>query len=168
MHRFNVVLGLDPGNVKTGIVALKIFEDDFIVNSEILLSGHLDNSEILEILKGYHYNWSFIETIEGRNNRVGKTVFDTLFWIGRFYERIIEEASHTPNTVRRFYPRHIWQYIAGRPNSNDSDIKKGLERLYGDKFTFNNSHERAAMAVLGYGWDNRLEKLGVDISDKMS
>lgn len=81
-----IILGIDPGNEKSGIVVYNSTK----IKIEFL--AHMDNDEVIENLRGNFTieknKWDLvaIEDIECMGFRVGKTTFDTCKWIGRFQE----------------------------------------------------------------------------------
>jgi len=81
------VLGIDPGTDSSGVV-LYDKDDKFVI-----FSDEMQNSELLDELRTQWINGystddveCAIEDIEGMGQIVGKSVFETCIWIGRFIE----------------------------------------------------------------------------------
>jgi len=81
------IIGIDPGQDKSGYV---VYDS---VAEMVEYAGHLDNGLVLNSLRGcYSEYFPFcedmvtIEGIEPMGLNVGKSVFETCVWIGRFQE----------------------------------------------------------------------------------
>jgi len=77
-----MILAIDPGTEKSGYVILN--------GMEILSSGIVDNENMLDILDVYKEVKNVelvVEMVASYGMAVGKTVFETCVWIGRFIER---------------------------------------------------------------------------------
>jgi len=90
-----LIVGIDPGSTSSGVV---IFDVDFF---KIVLAEEFNNEQLLKVLRGFPYNIEveskfifdirdmedlYIEDIEGMGLSVGRSVFETAKWIGRFSE----------------------------------------------------------------------------------
>ena len=83
-----IVLGIDPGTNSSGWVLYDTegVSDDFIVDA-----GDDDNDDVLKMIQRQSSDRNFydhmaIEEMEGMGFAVGKTVFETAIWIGRFIQ----------------------------------------------------------------------------------
>lgn len=82
------VLGVDPGTRMSGML---LYDTD---TEEVLHSEEVDNKDLLDALRSAKLCGVFdtgdielaIEDIEGMGLMVGKDVFETCIWIGRFIE----------------------------------------------------------------------------------
>lgn len=77
------LLAIDPGNVETGWVVI----DE---NYKLLQFGKTPNEDLLFWLKRTPFDRVVIEMVASYGMPVGKTVFDTCVWIGRFTQAIYE------------------------------------------------------------------------------
>lgn len=82
-----MVLGIDPGSVHSGVV---LYDED---RAKVISSGDVDNDTLLNVLRlGFWGSFVLtdcdlaIEDIEGMGQMVGRDVFETCVWIGRFIE----------------------------------------------------------------------------------
>jgi len=91
-----------------------------------------------------------IEMIASYGMAVGREVFETCVWIGRFIE-----AWHSPDDVRLIYRKDVKMYLCGTPRAKDANIRQALIDLLGPQGTKKQpgptygvkSHAWAALAV---------------------
>lgn len=76
------ILAIDPGNMESGYV---LVEHDGKEIRKVLDVGKVPNGEIFPVLCR-EYQHLAIEMVAGMGMPVGQEVFDTCFWIGRFWE----------------------------------------------------------------------------------
>lgn len=113
------ILAIDPGNIQSAYC---------IIDSETYkpyVHKKLDNQELLDILWGRSHNCDpvILEGISSYGGKVGKSIFDTLFWSGRFYEAASKTCFHAPDRILRVSVR---SHICGNVNHGDKDIRKAL------------------------------------------
>jgi hypothetical protein len=145
------VMAIDPGYE---ISAWVVFGD-----GRVVAHGIEPNAELLIrirswALTGDHCTTHVIEAIESFGMAVGREVFETVFWTGRFFEAI---SDHGP--VERMPRRMVKLHLCQSARAQDSNIRVALlDRfggsavavgtrkapgpLYGIK-----SHEWAALAI---------------------
>ena len=142
------ILAIDPGNEHSGYVILD--EDGSVFRAEIV-----SNENLLTLLKnGMDADLCAIEMIASYGMPVGKEVFETCVWIGRFKER----CSMPVHTV---YRKDIKLHLCGHPRAKDSNIRQALIDKLGQPGTKKNpgktygikSHLWAALAVAEYARD---------------
>jgi hypothetical protein len=146
-------IAIDPGNSQSGFVVL---EDD----GKVVTGGVAPNHGLAQNLShpSLPLDWCVIETVQGMGMPVGREVFETCVWIGRFMElfgalnvdRIYrgDVKLHLCGTKRAKDP-HVWQALLDRygPGKEKAVGKKSAPGpLYGIT-----SHQRAALAV-GVCW----------------
>lgn len=142
-----MILALDPGPQVTGWAALE--------GMRVLDTGVVLNEQVLQMLQtGIGLvAWPSevaIEMIASYGMPVGREVFETCVWIGRF-----QQAWHRPEAVRLVYRKDVKMHLCGTPRAKDPNVwqalldkigpvgtKKAPGPLYGVK-----SHARAAVAV---------------------
>lgn len=76
------ILAIDPGNMESGYV---IVEHDGKEIRKVLDVGKLPNDDMYNVFCS-PYDHLAIEMVAGMGMPVGQEVFDTCFWIGRFWE----------------------------------------------------------------------------------
>lgn len=145
------ILAIDPGNVQSAVV-----EWD---GEQVWYAKIIENNELLErIYNNMHIGDMVIEMIAGYGMPVGKEVFETVYWIGRFCEA-------WKGAFARVFRKDVKLHLCGSNRAKDSNIIQALKDKYGDKPTKNrpnpvyNGHklkkdEWQAFALAVYWWDN--------------
>lgn len=146
-----VTLGIDPGTTKS---AYAILDGD-----EIVGHGIEDNYELLSWFRGNLFkpepDLIGCEMIASMGMIVGKEVFETCRWIGRF-----QEAAK----LRRFeliYRKDIKMHLCKTMRSKDTHVRQALLARYGEQGTKKDkgatygikSHEWSALAVATFASD---------------
>lgn len=140
-----MILAIDPGTVQSGWC--------LYTGERVRDSGVLPNPEILTMIWCGHHAPGVtlaIEMIASYGMPVGKEVFETCVWIGRF-----QEAWPDLGKTRLVYRRDVKLHLCGSPRAKDGNIRQALldklgpvgtkkepGPLYGVK-----SHAWAAVAV---------------------
>ena len=137
-----VLLAIDPGTTQSGYCLL--------VNNKVSASGVQANEDMLRTVRASTADGLAIEMIASYGMPVGKEVFETCVWIGRF-----QEAWPELRTTRLVYRRDVKLHLCGSPRAKDANIRQALldklgplgtkaapGPLYGVK-----SHAWAAVAV---------------------
>lgn len=123
------VLAIDPGNIESAYC---------IIDSGTLSPIMFDktaNNNIMRIIKTpMGYDRSAIEMVACYGMPVGKEVFDTCVWIGRFAEAI-DRVSIDANFI---YRKDEKMHICGSMKAKDSNIIQALKDRFGDKGTKSN------------------------------
>lgn len=111
----SAILGIDPGNEKSGWVLLD--------SSGVCDSGVEVNSEICYWLSGAHVEAGFlaIERIQGYGMAVGREVFETCEWVGRFAQTW---NGHVPPLL--IYRREVKLYLCGSVAAKDANVRQAL------------------------------------------
>ena len=144
-----VLLAIDPGTTQSGFV---VFDGQRVIES-----GVHQNEEVLRLIAASQerrITSLAIEMIACYGMGVGREVFETCVWIGRF-----QQAWHDPGAVRLVYRREVKLHLCKSVKAKDAnvwvalvdkfggrDAAVGSQRaprpLYGAK-----SHARAALGV---------------------
>lgn len=114
------LLAIDPGTTHSGFVVLGG------IGPRPLNSGVYENGEMLALLKE-NRNPVAIEMIASYGMAVGKEVFETCVWIGRF----VQVAG--PDRVRLVYRKDVKMHLCGTPRAKDANIRQALIDRYGGK-----------------------------------
>jgi hypothetical protein len=138
----NLVLAIDPGQ----------FESGFVVWDGIkcLEGGITPNQEVLSRLATNSYPVA-CEMIASYGMAVGKSIFETCLWIGRFMQMAITHKQEWNFIFRQEAKLHLCM----SPRAKDSNIRQALVDRFGEPGTKNNpgplfgvrSHVWAALAV---------------------
>lgn len=107
------ILAIDPGDVYSGYCIV-----DYETYKPIEF-GKIMNEEIIEVIRTKEYDYAAIEMIASYGLVVGKNVFDTCVWIGRF----IQELNCSYEYV---YRREEKISICGSMKAKDTNIRHAL------------------------------------------
>ena len=114
-----LILAIDPGPVQSAYV---IWDGSSIIEKDLI-----DNHDLLDRF----YDWNqgsvgsamripmVIEQVRSYGMAVGATVFDTVFWTGRFYERWGDESVQMPRI-------EVKKHICHNGAAKDSNIIQAL------------------------------------------
>lgn len=111
------ILAIDPGNVYS---AYCIMDADTLKPLEF---GKVENEQLLmDILcRDAIADEAVIEMVASYGMAVGKEVFETVFWIGRYYEALSGMMQ-----VDRLYRLEEKQHICHDSRAKDSNIRQAL------------------------------------------
>lgn len=119
------ILAIDPGPVESGWCLM--------LDGMILQSGVDDNQALLAMLQGWELHMGdalAIEMIASYGMAVGREVFETCVWVGRF-----AQAWHQPNAVHLVYRRDVKLHLCGNAQAKDANIRQALLDLLGPQGT---------------------------------
>lgn len=133
-----MILGIDPGTEQSGVV---LFEDARVSATHVL-----PNHDLVLELRGNSlpYNIVAIEMMDSYGMPVGKEVFETLVWIGRFIE-----AAHGLTVVRKTR-REIKLHLCNNARAKDANIRQVLLDRVGKPGTKKN--RGPTYGVTGHCW----------------
>jgi hypothetical protein len=116
------IIALDPGTTQTGWCVL--------LGSKVVSSGIEPNTDVLARLR---FGWPHIgraqlaiEMIASYGMPVGREVFETCVWIGRFVQ-----AWPDPDAVRFVYRRDVKAHLCASQKAKDSHVWQAIVDLYG-------------------------------------
>lgn len=112
------LLAIDPGNIESAYV---IVDEDM----RIYEHGKLPNETLRMLItrRPEITNYS-IEMIASYGMAVGKEVFETCVWIGRFQETALHVNDHA--LIEYVYRREEKEHICHDSKANDSTIRRSL------------------------------------------
>lgn len=136
------ILAIDPGTEQSGWCVL----DSGIV----CFSGVDRNAVVLDSANRFDADFLAIEMIASYGMAVGKEVFETCRWVGRF-----QQAWHWPDDTRLIYRKDVKMHLCGTPRAKDANIRQALIDKLGPQGTKKapgptygvKSHAWAALAV---------------------
>ncbi|CDY79446.1 hypothetical protein BGLT_02227 [Caballeronia glathei] len=111
------ILAIDPGTEKSGWC---IFQDGKVSDS-----GIDENDVILSLVYGWLGGPMAIEMVSSYGMPVGREVFETVLWIGRFVE-----AHQSPESVRLVYRKDVKLHLCGSPKAKDGNIRQALIDMF--------------------------------------
>ncbi len=115
------ILAIDPGTTYSGVVHL--------LNGRACDAAVLPNADIIDLVEQaelFDIDTLAIEMIASYGMAVGREVFETCVWIGRF-----QQAWRTPDEVRLVYRRDVKLHLCGSPKAKDPNIRQALIDLLG-------------------------------------
>lgn len=116
-----MVLAIDPGHIQSAYVV-------YAPETEIIVyHGIMENEKFLYEEMPLHFGIgtsAVIEMIQGMGMAVGKEVFETVFWIGRIWERL-----EIPKEL--VYRKDIKLHLCGTLRAKDSNIRQALIDRFG-------------------------------------
>lgn len=118
------ILGIDPGNTKSGFVLVEAGEHDI---TKVIDCGKVDNIDIFGVIACAEADCA-IEMVAGMGMPVGQEVFDTCFWIGRFWE--MAGRSDGAKKLTKIYRREEKLYLCGTLTAKDKNIRQALVDRY--------------------------------------
>lgn len=112
-----MILALDPGTTQTGWV---LFDGRRVTDS-----GVMPNARLLEAVKKSDASLLAIEMIASYGMPVGREVFETCVWIGRFVQ-----AWRAPDDVRMVYRKDVKMHLCGSARAKDPNVRQALIDLF--------------------------------------
>lgn len=122
-----MILSIDPGNIQSAYV---IMDND----CKPIKFGLIDNNDMLNVVKSEKYDTLVVEMVASYGMAVGKTVFDTCVWIGRF----IEAANNRNIPYEQIYRIEEKTTICYDSRAKDANIRQALIDLFGEVGTKKN------------------------------
>lgn len=112
------LLAIDPGTTHSGWVIMR--------DGQVWNSGVFTNDEVLEMIQVTPVPIA-IEMIASYGMAVGKEVFETCVWIGRFMQ------AAGADRVRLVYRKDVKLHLCGSPRAKDANIRQALIDRWGGK-----------------------------------
>jgi hypothetical protein len=152
-----LIVALDPGDVQTAWVAY------WADTKEVLAFALEPNQEVLERLQdpgwpgdhegvGNDVEFEYaVEMIASYGMPVGKTIFDTVLWIGRFYQAITEDQGG--NTPRLIVRKDVKLHLCGTPRAKDPNVTAAICNRYGGDIKRAKGTKKAPGPLYGFKSD---------------
>lgn len=128
-----MVLSIDPGPIQS---AYCLIDDEY----KPVQFGMVDNLGLLTVMRKSDADYLAIEMVASYGMAVGREVFETVFWIGRFYEFALtdELMLMREKDVVRIYRKDEKMNLCGQMKAKDSNIRQALIDRFGDVGTKKN------------------------------
>lgn len=116
------ILAIDPGNTHSGIALIEPG------TCRPLKVAKMPNEDVLDLIASTEYDHLSIEMIASYGMAVGKEVFDTCVWIGRFIEqhRHWESSRAEPAEHALVYRREVKLHHCHSAKAKDANITQAL------------------------------------------
>jgi hypothetical protein len=111
------ILAIDPGSTQSGWC--------FYDGNCVLESGVATNAAMIDMLQMCTADRLCIEMIASYGMAVGREVFETCVWIGRF-----QQAWHSPDAVELLYRRDVKLHLCGTTKAKDPNVRQALLDLF--------------------------------------
>ena len=132
-----MILAIDPGNIESAYVLM----DYDLKPVEI---GKVDNIKMLEIIETEAYEHIAIEMVASYGMAVGETVFETVFWIGRYWETaLLTNCTY----MKRIYRKDVKMNLCHTMKAKDGNIIQALV----DRFA-SNTRNKGKGVKANPGW----------------
>lgn len=120
-----MIIAIDPGTEKSAYV--------FWNGERVLKGGIINNYDMMKLLtengfKGDNPITVPIEMVASYGMAVGKSVFETVFWIGRFFQH----AKRCKLKPDRVFRRECKMFLCGNMKARDSNIRQALIDMIGE------------------------------------
>lgn len=122
------ILAIDPGNIESAYVLMDA------ETYKPLEFGKVENHILLDLIFDYVYDDCVIEMIASYGMAVGKSVFDTCVWIGRF----VQQASLFTDHIEYIYRAEEKMNLCYSMKAKDSNIRQSLIDRFGEVGTKKN------------------------------
>ena len=116
--KLTTILAIDPGTEQSGWCVYR-------ADKSISGSGVAKNADMLAMLRVLPFEILAIEMVASYGMAVGREVFETVRWIGRF-----QQAWAEPDEVRLIYRRDVKLYLCGTAAAKDPNVRQALLDLY--------------------------------------
>lgn len=116
------LLAIDPGYVQS---AYLILEDGALREFDIQ-----PNRVVIETIRAVNLDYTVagIEMVASYGMAVGREVFETVYWIGRFDEAIRYSSGINPQRIERM---KVKMHLCHNSRASDSNIRQALLDRYG-------------------------------------
>ena len=119
------VMAIDPGNEQSAFVTV---DSD---NYHVIMQGKHENRNGIILLQETDYQVVVIEAIASYGMAVGKEVFETCIWVGRF----MQLALMLGKEVHLVYRKDVKLNLCDSPRAKDGNVIQALKDRFGDKGT---------------------------------
>lgn len=116
-----IIFAIDPGNTQSGYAIIEM------PNFHLYEFGKVENEKLLAILESYQWvmpDVFAIEMVASYGMPVGKDVFETCVWIGRFIQAVKQKNHHF------IYRKDEKLCLCGSLKAKDSNIRQALIDRY--------------------------------------
>jgi hypothetical protein len=112
-----LVIGIDPGTKQSAYVA---WDGNFITDV-----ATVPNTKVLTYLRSLDPKTCVVlENVEPYGMAVGRETFETIYWIGRFFQRARDIVGL--QQVSRLPRRAVKKHLRLKPGAGDKEVRKAL------------------------------------------
>lgn len=150
------IIAIDPGNKESAWLRLECFQYG---GDRIIDFGKHPNEDILSILATTYAEHLAIEMVQSFGMAVGASVFDTVFWAGRFAQMWRDK----PGKFSLVYRKDVKLHLCNSMRAKDGNIRQALI----DRFS---RLIRLSFGSFNQGWISNLNhqsSFAISISDNI-
>lgn len=124
-----MILAIDPGNEKSAYVLM-----DYDLKP--IEFGIKDNGVMLNVVRNTPCIHMVIEMVASYGMAVGREVFETVFWIGRFWEQ--GYLNNDIVCIDRIYRKDVKMNLCQSMRAKDANVRQALIDRFGEVGTKKN------------------------------
>ena len=138
------ILAIDPGTIQSGYVLYS--------PGQTVFGETVPNERVFQVIESTAPDVIAVEMIASYGMPVGREVFETCVWIGRYVQYCLEHGKPFPRFV---YRKDVKMALCQSPRAKDANVWQALVDRFGGPGTKQlpvflygiRSHARAALAV---------------------
>ena len=111
-----MIMAIDPGNEQSAYCLIDCY------TYKPIAQGKVDNAELLKLIDAYGYHEAVVERVAGYGMPVGREVFETCEWVGRFSQAFVERLI----PVNYIYRKEEKLCLCGSLKAKDTNIRAAL------------------------------------------
>jgi len=143
-----VVIALDPGNTETAVVVLDKEDKKILFHAKISNEMMIVQLKEFETIYGKENCELAIEMVASYGMPVGRSVFDTCVWIGRY-------IATWEGEFRLIVRKDVKMNICHSPKANDANIRQALMDRFGSTRELAIGTKKEPGPLYGVGNDER-------------
>ena len=116
------ILAIDPGTAESGWVLYDA--------GRVASAGVMGNDDVLAMVQTSTADMLAVEMIASYGMAVGREVFETCVWVGRY-----QQAWRNPADVKLVYRKAVKLHLCGSSRAKDANIRQALIDLLGPRGT---------------------------------
>ena len=116
------LLAIDPGNEKSAWV---LYDTEKKLPIKFAIE---DNNDVLERITELDADAISIEMVASYGMAVGRHVFETCVWIGRYIQAWLENCH---GVCTQIYRKDVKMHLCGQTKAKDSNIRQAIMNRYG-------------------------------------
>lgn len=121
----NMIIAIDPGNTMSGYVVVRHDGKEIV---DILEKGKAENRKLFSVLGKYDEYDLAVEMVASYGMPVGREVFETCIWIGRYLE--YAEKVHRVDKTELIYRSEEKMLLCGQMRAKDGNVAQALVDRY--------------------------------------
>lgn len=117
------IIAIDPGCDRSAWVELRSGAPQSF--------GIEPNGSVLERIDQSEADFLAIELVASYGMPVGREVFETCVWSGRFIQKWLSTTCYDESTIARVYRKDVKMYLCGNTRAKDGNIRQALIDRFG-------------------------------------